>query len=1263
MKNLRLSILALAISACAFAQGLVTIQAVPPITRADGSLANGTMSVSWQAFTTADGTPVAPGAKNVSISSGVFTTAVQLYPNVGATPPGTSYLVQYNLSGSPVFQRRWYIPASNIPIDVVAVEFPIQGLVGITAIVSPAQLTQAGASVNQPLCWNGAFWGPGSCGGGSFSLPGSNGSLLYRASSSSFGAVGLGTTTTLLHGNAAGAPTYGQVVTGDIGAGAVNLTTQVSGILPPANGGSGTSNVFTQGSVLFAGTAGITQQDNANFFWDQASHRLGIGTASPNAMVDIHEVSGVNTAINLQGAAGAAGQLRIVDGNLTNVWFISADTNGRLNFFDGTASYGALSITPTTDNILIGSNFGSDGLFRLDVQSSSFSGTARFFDQTTSGMTQVVIQGGAAQSGNDLVTINNNSSVAIAGITGDGSVFTSRNLVSIPNLSSGSGASLNAAYSNGLAFSNNKFITWSSTGNWFDAADTALAKVSAGIIELTNSVAGQRYGTQIQVGSGLFYDNTPTTGVTQLALRNGAGQGGNSVISARNNAGSILFAVGSGGDVNVFDTSGNDKGQLNATGEVLTSDVSIGFTNGTSLNSSTIDAGISRISAGLVGIGNGTPGSFSGSLKASSATLTSLANSGCVQANSSGLLTGTGSPCGGEYLNSTYNFTPQTPGGTLTASSPSTITLTGCPFGVAGADTNHYLYVSGGTGTAEAVLVTGGSCTSGAGSGTVSFTPANNHSGAWTVASATGGIQEAINVAAGTAVGAQVGLSGNITTFAPVTISTSNISVVGHGAVMSLTFPSGTSYSGIQLLGGQGVTTTSTTLLTLANRSLTSADTINVASATGFVVGDLVQLAYNDSTYVFVENTNLIGISSNTLTFSDPIVIPLQTSLTGNVRKMLPLNNVSIRDLYVDCTPTNSSAVFVRGLFISIVEMSRFENITFNGCSQGSGQNSGGLFSSTGYGNQYHHINAINSGSLNVNALAISSETSASISDLVSEGNQNATSDSFGIGFAWISLSNLSNITASGSNSRAVKVASSGWNNFSNIQANNSAIANGFSLTVGSYRNTVNGVSAVFNHGSPGSAQGIWLNGQDNEYNVINGIRSFGNNPDIQWFSTDTNNIFRGQFGTYATAGNAQSDPGTNNRIEIDGSVLSSASMACSGTATASQATIYVSQNGGGACTSTGPTSQTVSVLMPTSGIIRNLRVSAGTGGVNASSGVVTINIIGVGASAITCTLGTGTTCSDLTHFYIAPAGTSVNVSFSTQGSETMANVLVTFEY
>jgi len=59
-----------------------------------------------------------------------------------------------------------------------------------------------------------------------------------------------------------------------------------------AIGGSITS--ATAGSVLFAGTSGVLQQDNANFFWDDTNNRLGIGTATPSAI--LHSVGSVTAS-------------------------------------------------------------------------------------------------------------------------------------------------------------------------------------------------------------------------------------------------------------------------------------------------------------------------------------------------------------------------------------------------------------------------------------------------------------------------------------------------------------------------------------------------------------------------------------------------------------------------------------------------------------------------------------------------------------------------------------------------------------------------------------------------------------------------------------------------------------------------------------------------------------------------------------------------------------------------------------------------------
>jgi hypothetical protein len=92
-----------------------------------------------------------------------------------------------------------------------------------------------------------------------------------------------GTTTTVLHGNASGLPTFG----------AVALTSDVSGTLPVGNGGTGTSTTFTQGSVIFAGASGVFSQNNANLFWDNTNNRLGIGTPSPATV--FHATSAISS--------------------------------------------------------------------------------------------------------------------------------------------------------------------------------------------------------------------------------------------------------------------------------------------------------------------------------------------------------------------------------------------------------------------------------------------------------------------------------------------------------------------------------------------------------------------------------------------------------------------------------------------------------------------------------------------------------------------------------------------------------------------------------------------------------------------------------------------------------------------------------------------------------------------------------------------------------------------------------------------------------
>lgn len=74
---------------------------------------------------------------------------------------------------------------------------------------------------------------------------------ILTAGTTSTGALqqlGLGTTTQVLHGNAAGLGTFGAVV----------LTTDVSGILPVANGGTGTSTFSAGSNLLFQSSSTVS---------------------------------------------------------------------------------------------------------------------------------------------------------------------------------------------------------------------------------------------------------------------------------------------------------------------------------------------------------------------------------------------------------------------------------------------------------------------------------------------------------------------------------------------------------------------------------------------------------------------------------------------------------------------------------------------------------------------------------------------------------------------------------------------------------------------------------------------------------------------------------------------------------------------------------------------------------------------------------------------------------------------------------------------
>jgi hypothetical protein len=97
------------------------------------------------------------------------------------------------------------------------------------------------------------------------------------------------------------------------------LTTDVTGVLPVANGGTNNSTAYTAGSVIFSDGSRLTQE-NPNFFWDNTNKREGLGTTAPAGRLHVNN-AGVSNEIGIT-VTGHASQTA----NLTT-WENSAGTD------------------------------------------------------------------------------------------------------------------------------------------------------------------------------------------------------------------------------------------------------------------------------------------------------------------------------------------------------------------------------------------------------------------------------------------------------------------------------------------------------------------------------------------------------------------------------------------------------------------------------------------------------------------------------------------------------------------------------------------------------------------------------------------------------------------------------------------------------------------------------------------------------------------------------------------------------------------------
>lgn len=122
----------------------------------------------------------------------------------------------------------------------------------------------------------------------------------------------------------------------------------------------------------------------------------------------------------------------------------------------------------------------------------------------------------------------------------------------------------------------------------------------------------------------------------------------------------------------------------------------------------------------------------------------------------------------------------------------------------------------------------------------------------------------------------------------------------------------------------------------------------------------------------------------------------------------------------------------------------------------------------------------------------------------------------------------------------------------------------------------------------------------------------------------------------------------------------------CTGTSTANIAAPGIFVQPATAATRTCTSTTEVAIFQaPRAGTLQVLQCTATTGGVNASSGLVTVRVAPLAtgtfaASGITATFGTTTSAIDITHTFAVTTGQFVSIAYTTQVAETLAGVSCT---
>lgn len=157
-----------------------------------------------------------------------------------------------------------------------------------------------------------------------------------------------------------------------------------------AIGGSITS--ATAGSVLFAGTSGVLQQDNTNFFWDDTNNILGVGTNAPSTSyrIDIKSVSTSLAGLRVYGGGPTGGAAQI--------------GSGEIRLGNGATDFGNIAYNNQNGNVYIDNGYSGGSIF-LRVGGVTLLGTTNtsaYASAVNTSSTGLVVAGGSTLENHSL---------------------------------------------------------------------------------------------------------------------------------------------------------------------------------------------------------------------------------------------------------------------------------------------------------------------------------------------------------------------------------------------------------------------------------------------------------------------------------------------------------------------------------------------------------------------------------------------------------------------------------------------------------------------------------------------------------------------------------------------------------------------------------------------------------------------------------------------------------------------------------------------